>query len=526
MDCRQAKKLIIPYLLGDLEPKSWENLALEHHLKFCQACDAEYQNNECIVGFIEENKSRFAGAFESLEKRDNYCRVIWRISAAAACLVIGVFLCLFASDSRLNKGLNSNQQASALGGLVKIEILADSGNVIIPADRQIASGDSIKTLVINNRHRLIMNTDTTLTIQPLRTDELNGCIVDLAFGQIYAEIEHDGNPFVVKTPHGQAVITGTAFDINVTVDTTRLAVTKGAVRFESQNGVVNVVANQTSQIVTQFAPSNPTLCDIAEITAWVTNYKHIHTSAKVVSNTNEWYLALSLKKDIPILEKTDYESWVEEKREWFKENFPWIFLLKEDLSENGVEVDYPELLIKTGDIWQFKCLDVIPARFSVIDPNSILKIASTNGSKKTSLQENTSLSQYVRENQILISNNLSGQRAFERWLNYFIETDDKAPIPIYSYHASKYLANTRSLIWFAVSRGVYNLSEKERADVLSLLQQEVTIACQCQNDLLYAADEQKPSCDDDKYKTQIDSVTGYIKKMKALEESIMEYNLN
>jgi hypothetical protein len=63
-------------------------------------------------------------------------------------------------------------------------------------------------------------------------------------------------------------------------------------------------------------------------------------------------------------------------------------------------------------------------------------------------------------------------------------------------HASKYLAETRSLIWFAVTDGRHDSTVEERAEVLVLLQEEVIAACNCQNDMLSAANEQQSSCDD------------------------------
>ena len=64
-------------------------------------------------------------------------------------------------------------------------------------------------------------------------------------------------------------------------------------------------------------------------------------------------LPLFVTPEPVVLESVDYEQWVEQKREWFKQQFPWIFQLKDALAKEGVEVDYAELLIKTGDIWQF-----------------------------------------------------------------------------------------------------------------------------------------------------------------------------
>ncbi|MBN2455355.1 MAG: hypothetical protein JXB29_02270 [Sedimentisphaerales bacterium] len=244
------------------------------------------------------------------------------------------------------------------------------------------------------------------------------------------------------------------------------------------------------------------------------------------SNIDLWELLSPLKKEPIVLEETDYDSWFEQRRDWFKQNFPWIFQLKEALAKEGIEVDYPELLIQSGDIWQFVCLDVAPARFSIIDPNSLLRAASDYGFDKRWLLENVPIAKSALENPVLSGNSFTGLKAFERWLDYLDETKELEPLtPIYLYRASKYLAETRRLIWFAVRNAKYDLTDKECTEVLALLQNEVTAACKCQSNLLYPADEQKQSCYD-RCQEPVGSVAGYIETMKAVEEKIVEYEID
>jgi len=319
------------------------------------------------------------------------------------------------------------------------------------------------------------------------------------------------------------VITGTTFDIKATANSTTLVVSEGTVQFESQRGVVNVTAGQVSNIVGQSAPSIPLSCNTAELTAWATGYKPGPTLARTESNTDPWYLPLSLIKDPIILEETDYDHWVEQKRDWFKQEFPWIFQLKEALAKEGIEVDYPELLTKTGDVWQFVCLDVVTVCFSVIDSNSLLNIVSDYGFDKLWLLENVPAAKSELEKPVLTANNFTGLKAFQRWLEYLDETNElKLPTPIYSYHASKYLAETRSLIWFTVRDGRYDLTVEEQSEVLALLQEEVTAACQCQNKELYPQDEPKPSHCENKWQKPTDSVIQDIEIMRVIEEKLLQ----
>ena len=38
-------------------------------------------------------------------------------------------------------------------------------------------------------------------------------------------------------------------------------------------------------------------------------------------------------------QETDYEHWIQQKRGWFKQNFPWTFQLKDDLLDIYGETD-------------------------------------------------------------------------------------------------------------------------------------------------------------------------------------------
>jgi hypothetical protein len=547
MDCKEAQILFAPHIMGDLEHGPGFYSQLEAHLLSCQACRERYGIRNQTIAFIEQHKVIFAEALrtpeekkaaekeeielswkriearldelevqERKEKQAKFHRLVVRVSAIAACLVVGISTFLTYSIYLKPK--------TALKPSVRIELVSDNGNILIPADRQIVSSDELKTLIIDGRHRMVMNTNTILAVESLRENDNTGCLVKLDTGRIYAHVEHEGDPFIVDTVHGKAVITGTTFDVKVTDESTTLVVSEGTVQFESEKGVVKVAAGQTSEIVGQSAPSIPLSCNIAELTAWATGDKAKPALAQVESNAHPGELSLSLRKEPIILEETDYTTWVEQKRGLFKQNFPWIFQLKDALAQEGIKVDYPELLIKSGDVWQFVCLDVVPPRFSVVDFDSLLKTASNYGFGKQWLLANVPIAKSALERPALSGNRFTGLKAFERWFDYLDETTElKPPTPIYSYHACKYLAETKSLIWFAVRDGQYDLKDQERIDILALLQEEVTAACKCQNEVLYPKEEPKPSCCTDKYQEMTDTIVGHITTMKVVEEMITEH---
>ena len=537
--------MLAPHILGDLDNEPRRCKELQAHLLCCPDCTQMYDGFKETIGFVLEHKAEFAQAFEKARAREKNAGVLMssltnflksrkifiKASAAAACLVIGVLTWLIFSNyskpHTLPQTSSSGQVASATKPSMKIEWVTNTGNVPIPSGKQITSAGQLRTLLINGKHQMIMNANTVLAIEPLIENSNIGCLVKLASGQIYTHVEHDGNPFIVDTANGKTVITGTTFDVKATDDRTTLVVSEGTVKFESEKGTVKVAAGQTSEIVGQSIPSIPLSCDTSKLTAWATGYKAGAALAKTELNPDPWDLPLSFGEKPIVLAETDYKSWVAEKREWFKKDFPWIFELKDALAKESIEVDYPELLIKSGDVWQFVCLQRFPAKFSVPDFDSLLKTAISYGFDKEWLLKNVPTAKYALENQVFSKNGPARLAAFERWLEYLDETNEsEPPTLIYSFHASKYLTNTRSLIWFAAKGGKYDLTKEERTKVLTLLQEEVTAACECQSDVLYPSDDQKSYSCENKCQDSVDNIIGHIEAMKAVEEKIVEYGIS
>jgi nitrogen fixation-related uncharacterized protein len=86
------------------------------------------------------------------------------------------------------------------------------------------------------------------------------------------------------------------------------------------------------------------------------------------------------------------------------------------------------------------------------------------------------------------------------------------------------LAETRSLIWFAVRNGQYDLTDEERTEVLALLQEEVMVACKCQNEVLYPQDEQNLFCDEDKCSRSTNDEIELISIIYEHEKALIEYD--
>ncbi|MHC4745373.1 MAG: FecR domain-containing protein, partial [Planctomycetota bacterium] len=243
MDCKEAQILMAPHIMGDLDSDSRSH-DLDAHLLRCRACSLEYKAIRETLGLIDEHKSLFAEAFEAVERkrvaeqsemkrgweaieaklakieaperpqrRVLAFRTLLKAAAVAACLVIGVSIWTALSNRHESEKPVYQRKSPLLAGSVEIEMLLDEGRISIPAGQQITtSTDELKTLSINGRHRLTMNADSTLSIEPFQQEGRLGCIVKLACGEIFARVERNGAPFVVNTSQGRAVITGTVFD--------------------------------------------------------------------------------------------------------------------------------------------------------------------------------------------------------------------------------------------------------------------------------------------------------------------------
>jgi len=569
MTCEEAQLLMVPMWAKMPGISSEEKMAFNVHVIVCPACSKEYAETKKLMSSVKQHWGSISTETRQLLEKSGYkvleqktdrdqpmtikdgwkdlCRrcpdlaentqkprsfqFFLRIGAVAACLVIGVLTWMvfqnYSKPKVLPQDTISQQVATVPKPSVRVELVKPSGNTTINTDQAIVTGNELKTLLINGKHRMVMNVRTSLSIEPFTSKAQLGCLVKLTNGEIYAHVQHDGNPFIVATNGGgKAVITGTVFNIKADNQQMELVVTEGTVRFENENGSVNVKAGQKSMLTANSKPTLPALCDVKMLTAWATGYKFksILASNKSLEQVFElpspdgWILKLG---------RIDYESWVREKRNWFKREFPEIFELKDCLNKEGVETDYPKLLVISGYIWQFNYPDDTQGRIATFDTRSLEKIAAIYGYDKSWLEKHISrtfLSQAdhkTSQSQINIS-------VFENWLKAVSnksELDNKTVIS--SWHAAVYLIETRSLIWFAVKNGAYSLTEQQQVNILDTIQRQVDAACASEGLIrkLYKTDPPAQLCSQLEYQQLIDKLGENIESMALFEKEIAEYEI-
>jgi hypothetical protein len=355
-------------------------------------------------------------------------------------------------------------------------------------------------------------------------------MVALDSGQIYAHVQHGGSPFVVATAHGRAVITGTTFDVRATESGTTLVVTEGRVRFESQQGVAEVAAGQISEIIANAAPTRPLSCDAATLTAWATGYEFKVALAKIEPYADDYGLTdlwLSANSGPIELGNVDYQGWIEEKRPWFEREFPWIFQFQAALAAEGIEADYPQLLLSSGDIWQFAYPETSPQQIPIAYLGPLLKTASKYGFDEDWLTASVPAAKSAVESLAGAKGRFTGPEALEAWASHFESvrkssgTPDSATL-LYSLHASVYLANTRTLVWLSISNGKTDVSDRERANILASLQTEVNTAAELTGRIirLFAGVEDQP-CDE--CQMLLNGIVENITKITEIEKGIKEH---
>ena len=504
--------MTIPAVLGDLGSPTPQSRAYFAHLRSCAACAEYYVSANRAVAFIREHKATFAESLSLVERdahrqrliarswqsiaakldnleaaekrasRAGFCRLLWKSAAAAACLAIGLSLWLTLSDAKKAPKAPTSPTAFDAKPPIRIELFCESGTQDIAPGEQVATAaGQLKTLLINGRHRLVMNSETTIRFEPLIQEARIGCAVELTTGEIFANVRHDGNPFEAATAHGRTIITGTAFDLAATDTVTTLVVAEGSVRLESDQGAVDVGPGRMSQVARRSAPTEPALCDSAGLTAWASGPEteaalcQIESCDDMDDLADLWLTAVSGPIDLAAINRNE---WIEANRDWFAREFPWILELQSALAHEGVKVDYPELLVRSGDIRRFIYSQTLPARIAIPDSRSLLKAASVYGYGEEWLLQNVPSAVSSTDSGPAAESVSVGLKAIEQWANRFKAERNSSEatdprVVLHSLHLTAYLSNTRILTWLTVKDGRHDFSKADEGAVLDLLREQV-----------------------------------------------------
>jgi ferric-dicitrate binding protein FerR (iron transport regulator) len=513
----------------------------------CEPCRRDFLASRKAIALLREHWPIGADTKALLEKvptrkipaRTSVVRWAIRISAAAACLLLGVLGWWQMPGPRTPVTAPEGLVVSA-GSISLAPGPTDRSSGTPSRTRIQTAASQIESLILGGRHQLIMNAGSSLSVEPLVENSRIGCLVRLDAGEICAHVEHDGGRFVVQTAHGRATITGTVFDVKVTAAGTSLVVAEGSVRFEALEGgpgtglMVQVAAGQQSTITAALRlPSPPTACDAAALTAWAgTSQSKPRAPADALANdSHRWELPLPAAPWAEVQtdpDQIDAAAWIEQNREWFRQQFPWIFELREALATEdrrppATIPDYPALLLWSRDIWRFAYPQAGADRQIEPDPNGLFRVAARYGHDESWLQRQSFLAKYATDR----PQHATGAAVFEQWVQDLQAQSDWRLQEIGSQEvhetldACTYLVQTRTLALLALNQGLGNMTGPVKQEMSALLQEELRILSWCLR-LSYELGLGWPGVSSCECSDKIGSLFQGIRELGELEKQIRE----
>jgi len=521
LTCQQAGLLMSLHVRGDPELSCEQRRAFEAHLAACPSCAAECEQDRQLVALLrrhwpsgegicasgqatpywpmtvqegwEDLKCRCPSLAQACrnserEKRRQLLFRRMRPIAAAACLVlaVGIGWTVLRSGRPARPGgvaVNHSQPEGAFA-----EFITPRGRTPLPLGTPVKTDESPREVLLGGMHRVVMNRDAEATFSAVGDPACQAGAsspakltyeIRLSRGELYVEVV-PGNPLTVQTPNALLAVLGTKFDVLARDGRTELVLLKGSVRFSGLAGEaggpagrsVDVPAGHVSVIAGMSGPSAPRQTDALAATAWARELAF--TNAIALAHPNADLHLLDSIRDCwpsakaPDLNTIDYVTWRDAHRDWFAREFPWIFKAQRALKDQrGLDVDYIELLMVSGDIWQFHYPRPVGEPTPVIDPAGIRRIAEHYGADGAALWRDVqpSPADPMRRAPATAADSSGGDNnntaqawlsAMDAWRSGVASEADHpnhfpAALLLSSLEAASYLANTRTAAWLWVS---------------------------------------------------------------------------
>lgn len=561
MDCQKAKQLIPSYLaLQEPWDESSSKGDLMAHIAMCESCRQEYEETREIVRLFQKyglnsedntvisrqgaktprereinivNSLRLLNLSEHRERaRETHFsanlyhtdsspkvkpQITKRVASIAAAIIvcIGLGFLFQVSSNTQTKQVVQQSPPSSLNAIPVVTITENG--VAVSASEPITTDANIRRLLINHKHEVVVNHHTSLLISPLSSGGELGCLVNLQSGQILAHVEHDGKPFEVHTLQGKAVITGTVFDIQVTEDETILVVAEGEVWLKSDQGEVAVIEGYQSKLAVQSKPTQPMACQVELATQWA-KLSQVQTSGDDYGLTlvsDEMLSIRSSNQSYEELGGVSFDVWSDRYESWFEQEFPETKRLQVLFAQNGVESDLLDVVVESGGGQRFAWPAYSEKQFLIEDYEALHAIATTVGL-------DVDFSSVSGRMQPKI-----GLEAYKQWKEDFLAASEFEQVDIRlildSIHAANYLANTRSLLWYAIGQGSVSHVYPEGAQLLLSQQVDVTHEMvQSLVDMLVA--RRKMDCSMDEYLRLRENIVQGIDALIRNERELVKKN--
>jgi len=387
--------------------------------------------------------------------------------AAAACILIAVGIGWLTSRSGKPSQDISGVAANPGGSPAAFaELLTDKGLRPLGLNQPVATADQAREVLLGGMHRVVMNRNTTATFATApalqRGDAPQaGKIpyeIHLARGELYVEVV-PGHRFTVRTGNARLDITGTKFDVRADGDKTELTLLKGSVRFSALDHpqqAVSVTAGHASTIAGRRAPSAPAPVDAIATTVWARETALRNAVALADGQANVDLSAISQddfwrQPDPPDVDTLNYATWRDEHQQ-----FSRVFMLPAAVRNGQAgEADWIELLMVSGDIWQFHYDPELPSSQPLtkkMEPMAIARLARHYGLDERDMLRSTRLPDSTPNGALPVQDQSLGRwyaEALRRWHDALTttaqeESESKPDLKVLSLRASQHLADTRT----------------------------------------------------------------------------------
>ncbi len=514
MTCEEAQVVSFMYMKDDPDLTAQQREEFEAHLLTCSTCATEYEENKWLMGLlrqywpisedtkkllqaagydaeapefsrasgepyrpmtIEESwerlKLQWPGLAEACrrdERKRKLRRFVWRIGkiAAAACLLIAVSVGWF-----MHRGDSGQPKpdiaANAGSRAVFAELVTAEGRKPLALGQPMTAGTQPQEILLGGMHRVVMSrhTKATFSTEPRRTEGPHAGKVpyeiQLARGELYVEVV-PGDPFTVKTANARLDITGTKFDVATDGEKTNLTLLKGSIRFSALDHPqqpVSVTTGHASSIAGRFAPTAPSPVDAVATTAWAqeaalrnviasSQYRGVDADLQAISAMGQGLWRHSYSPD---LDKLDYEKWRDERRQ----NQLALTALAAMPKDKAVSADWIEVLMISGDIWQFHYDPKLPSSQprTKLQPQAITRLARHYGLDEKDILKALGLPDSALTDMAHVQDGALGRQyaaALRRWHDAILAAVDTQNNPkasdslkSFSFNASLYLSETR-----------------------------------------------------------------------------------
>jgi len=324
----------------------------------------------------EDLMRRCPGLAEGYRRRQTHrlhtrrARRVAVISAIAAGVILAANLVGFQLRKTAPPGAPLQALASRMGGTAFAELVTPSGRQPLLLGQTIeARGEktSPREVLLGGMHRVVMNGGTSAVFLAgdssgdRRAGERGPTYeIHLAQGEVYVEAA-PGHSFTVRTDNALLQITGTRFDVRTQPGKTEVLLLQGSVRFSRPDAAstgVDVKAGFASSIIGRAGPTAPRPVDAQAATTWARQGADSIDAGRDGRQDNlvgGMYPDWTRSRPQPGPASLEYGSWLQSHRSWFLQEFPWTFKVQEFLKDrHGIDADYVELLMVSGDLWQFR----------------------------------------------------------------------------------------------------------------------------------------------------------------------------